>query len=108
MAAAVGPPPHHTPPPVDRVVRFGPPGGGTGRRASQAESMDRLLELDVRTIGEIEVVLLWNRVEDVVVVHVVDWSTREAFSVEPPRDRARDAFLHPYAYPPTRSGLVVS
>jgi len=70
--------------------------------------MDRLLELDVRTIGEIEVVLLWNRVDDVVVVHVVDWSTREAFSVEPPRERALDAFRHPYAYTPSRRGLVVS
>ena len=70
--------------------------------------MDRLLELDVRTIGEIEVVLLWNRVDDVVVVHVVDWSTREAFSIEAPRERARDAFLHPFAYTPSRRGLVVS
>lgn len=69
--------------------------------------MDRLVELDVRTIGEIEIVLLWNKEDDAVLVHVVDWATHEAFSIEPPRECALDAFRHPFAYPRTRRGVVV-
>jgi len=56
------------------------------------------VELDFRTTGQIDVTLLWDRSDDSVVVHVLDWETSQLFTVRPPRDRALDAFRHPFAY----------
>ena len=56
------------------------------------------VELDFRSTGQMDVTLLWDRVDDTVVVQVLDWATSRLFTVRPPRDRALDAFRHPFAY----------
>ena len=56
------------------------------------------IELDFRTNGEIDVTLLWDRSDDTIVVHVLNWKTSEVLTIVPPRDRALDAFRHPFAY----------
>jgi len=56
------------------------------------------VELDFRTNGHMDVTLLWDRSDDTIVVHVLDWTTSQLFTVRPPRDRALDAFRHPFAY----------
>ena len=56
------------------------------------------VELDFRTTGQMDVTLLWDRSDDTIVVHVLDWTTSQLFTVRPPRDRALDAFHHPFAY----------
>jgi hypothetical protein len=58
----------------------------------------RPVELDFRTTGQMDVTLLWDRTDDTIVVHVLDWATSQLFTVRPPRDRALDAFRHPFAY----------
>jgi len=56
------------------------------------------VELDFRTNGQMDVTLLWDRSDDTIVVQVLDWTTSQLFTVRPPRDRALDAFRHPFAY----------
>ena len=51
-----------------------------------------------RTNGQMDVTLLWDRTDNTIVVHVLDWATSQLFTVRPPRDRALDAFRHPFAY----------
>jgi len=58
----------------------------------------RPVELDFRTTGQMDVTLLWDRTDDTIVVHVLDWATSQLFTVRPPRDRALVAFRHPFAY----------
>jgi hypothetical protein len=60
---------------------------------------DLLRELDHRTIGRLDVWLLWRKRDDRVVVAVVNENTGERFRIEV-RDgeRALDVFHHPYAY----------
>jgi len=55
-------------------------------------------ELAHRATDGIEVTLLWNRVDDTVAVEVVDHAAERAFELLVPRERALDAFHHPYAY----------
>ena len=57
-----------------------------------------MIELAHRMAHGIEVALLWSPDSDTVVVAVNDESTGEAFALEPPRNRALDAFYHPFAY----------
>ena len=56
------------------------------------------VELDFRSNGQMDVTLLWDRGDDTIVVQVLDWATSQLFTVRPPRDRALDAFRHPFAY----------
>ena len=56
------------------------------------------LELDHRAGDGIQVTLLWHPDTDTITVQVFDESLGETFEVEVPKNRARDAFLHPYAY----------
>jgi hypothetical protein len=55
-------------------------------------------ELDYREADGIEVSLLWNRHDGNLSVYVVDTRSNESFELSAPNDRARDVFLHPFAY----------
>jgi hypothetical protein len=57
-----------------------------------------MIELAHRMAHGIEVSLLWSADSDAVLVAVNDDRTGEAFAVEPPREKALDAFYHPYVY----------
>jgi hypothetical protein len=55
-------------------------------------------ELAVRESDGIEVNLLWNRVEDRVLLNVCDTRTGECFVCGVERADALDAFRHPFSY----------
>jgi len=58
-----------------------------------------LRELDHRSTDGIDVTMLWDQLEDRVLVSVSDAKTGEAFTVPVPAGRrAYDVFHHPYAY----------
>jgi hypothetical protein len=57
-----------------------------------------MIELAYRMAHGIEVSLLWSEDSDAVLVAVNDDRTGETFAVEPPREKALDAFYHPYVY----------
>jgi hypothetical protein len=64
-----------------------------------------LRELDHRTNDGIDVRLLWDQLEDRVLVSVSDAKTGEAFTVDvAPDQRPYDVFHHPYAYAPESPG----
>jgi hypothetical protein len=56
------------------------------------------IELANRRSGGVEVRLLWSRDSDVCTIAVTDDRTGEVFEVTVTRDRALDAFYHPFAY----------
>jgi hypothetical protein len=56
------------------------------------------IELATRRNGGVEVRLLWRRDDDVCTVSVADDQTGEEFEVEVTRERALDAYYHPFAY----------
>ncbi len=63
-----------------------------------------LRELDHRSTDGIDVTMLWDQLEDRVLVSVSDAKTGEAFTVPVPDGRcAYDVFHHPYAYAPATS-----
>jgi hypothetical protein len=66
-----------------------------------------MIELAHRMAYGIEVSLLWSKDTDSVLVAVNDERTGEIFAVEPPRERALDAFYHPYVYA-SADGLAVA
>ena len=81
------------------MVRLHPPGRANVLPLRHADDMNQQpVELDFRTNGQMDVTLLWDRTDDTIVVHVLDWTTSQLFTVRPPRDRALDAFRHPFAY----------
>jgi hypothetical protein len=55
-------------------------------------------ELAHRTNAGLEVSLFWTKVGDVLTLTVYDTTTEELFELEVPKDRALDAFRHPFAY----------
>ena len=62
--------------------------------------MSSLSELDRRSSTHLDVILLWNRDADTVSIDVTDWRAETHFRVEVPRERALDAFHHPFVYAP--------
>ena len=58
----------------------------------------RRRELAHRTADGIEVMLLWRASDDTITVEVFDRGTDNVFELAVARDRALDAFYHPYAY----------
>jgi hypothetical protein len=64
------------------------------------EQERRLRELATRRGDGIEVSLHWRPEDDAVVLTVADWKSGESFEIEVERDRALDAFRHPFAYVP--------
>jgi hypothetical protein len=59
---------------------------------------ERPNELAVRSSDGLEVTLLWYADHDRLVVSVHDTRSGDSFEVPARRDRALDAFHHPYAY----------
>jgi hypothetical protein len=57
-----------------------------------------LRELAHRQGDGIEVTLRWRPEDDTVVLAVDDWRNGDSFELEVERDRALDAFRHPFAY----------
>jgi hypothetical protein len=55
-------------------------------------------ELAHRSSNGIDVSLFWDAVGDVLTLEVYDASTEEYFELDVPKNRALDAFRHPYAY----------
>jgi hypothetical protein len=55
-------------------------------------------ELLVRETNGIEVALVWRREADTLAVVVNDERIGSSFEIDAPRDRALDAFHHPFAY----------
>ena len=81
------------------MVQLHPQGGPPTALVRQAEYVkSHPVELDFRTNGQTDVTLLWDRVDDTIIVQVLDWATSRLLTVRPPRDRALDAFRHPFAY----------
>jgi hypothetical protein len=63
-------------------------------------------ELAQRISNGIEVRLLWQPEDDTLVVTILDWNTGEHGDVTVDRDRALDAFQHPFAYGVVLDGPV--
>jgi hypothetical protein len=59
---------------------------------------NRRRELAHRVSNGIEVALYWGPTKEDVVVAVIDHGSQQAFELSVARDRALDAFHHPYAY----------
>jgi hypothetical protein len=55
-------------------------------------------ELAHRASNGIDVSLFWDKVGDTLTLEIYDSKTDEYFQLEVPRDRALDAFHHPFAY----------
>ena len=55
-------------------------------------------ELAHRRANGIDVSLFWDKVGDLLSLEVYDAKTSELFAIEVPRNRALDAFHHPFAY----------
>ena len=55
-------------------------------------------ELAYRQNDGIDVTLFWHSDDDSVVVSIRDAKSDYAFEVGVPRDKALDAFYHPFAY----------
>ena len=57
-------------------------------------------ELAYRRSHDLEVWLLWDDDEDLVTVRVRDAATGEEFESEVPRERALEAYRHPFLFAP--------
>ena len=57
-------------------------------------------ELAHRESDGLEVALLWRRDDDTVAIDVHDTKSDEHLAFSVPRDRALDAFYHPFLYAP--------
>ena len=58
----------------------------------------RELELAMRESDGLHVQLLWDRITDAVTVKVEDLRAGDRFHLAVARERALDAFYHPFAY----------
>jgi hypothetical protein len=63
-------------------------------------------ELAHRASNGIDVSLFWDKVGDTLTLEIYDSKSDEFFEVEVPRDRALDAFHHPFAYVPDYSAAA--
>lgn len=63
-----------------------------------ATSRNQTQELASRESDGLSVVLLWHPRTDAVTVSVVDSRTGDRFQLAVERERALDAFYHPFAY----------
>jgi hypothetical protein len=70
----------------------------TTEEAAMTAGMHTRRELAHRVNNGIEVWLYWERVGDTLTVEVYDLKLDEYFELDVPRDRALDAFRHPFAY----------
>jgi hypothetical protein len=63
-------------------------------------------ELAYRRSHDLEVWLLWDDDEDLVTVRVHDGATGEEFESEVPRERALEAYRHPFLFAPALSAAA--
>jgi hypothetical protein len=73
--------------------------GGTPMAATVATRH----ELAHRSTDGIEVALFWNSLNDGVTIELVDRRFDERLEFEVARDKALDAFRHPYVYAPAQA-----
>ena len=55
-------------------------------------------ELSRRTSGALVIALVWDAIQDAVILSVDDLATGDRIRVEPRRGRERYAFEHPFGY----------
>jgi hypothetical protein len=74
-------------------------------KSTQEEVMyaDHRIDLAHRRNDGIDVVLWWSPEDNAVAVEVLHLATDESFELVVDRDRALDAFYHPFAYAARRS-----
>jgi hypothetical protein len=68
---------------------------------------ETIRELDARESDGIAVSLLWDTETDAVFIDIVDCLTLEPLRLTVPKDRALDAFHHPFAYAASQGLLDV-
>jgi hypothetical protein len=68
---------------------------------------DRVLELDRRLAGGLEVILLWHPGSDTLRVHARDATIGDDFELEVVPDEALEVFRHPYAYAGRAAGATI-
>lgn len=66
------------------------------------ETNSLFAELDYRENDAVQVWLLWNRKTNNLSVYVWDARASESFEIAACSSRAREVFLHPYAYRDSR------
>jgi hypothetical protein len=66
--------------------------------SSVTDTISRFQELDYRESDGIEVSLLWSRIDNSLVVRVVDTRTDERFRLAVRAAEAMEVFRHPFAY----------
>lgn len=71
------------------------------KEATMSSTTIQRRELAHRVSDGIEVALFWDKVGDTLSLEVYDAKTDQLFTVGVPRDRALDAFHHPFAYAAT-------
>src|SRR5262249_29244691 len=71
---------------------------GTTMSTTPATAIAPRRELAQRAADGVEVTLYWDSICDSVAVEVRDASSEKTFEITVPRDRALDAFHHPFAY----------
>jgi hypothetical protein len=78
--------------------------------AAMTATSQQRSELAHRSTDGIEVSLYWSKRTNRVTIELVDWRVDERLEFEVARDKALDAFHHPYAYAPVQAldALVVS
>jgi hypothetical protein len=69
--------------------------------SSNVINLDAYRELAHRAADGIEVTLFWSAADDTVSLEVFDHGTDNVFYLPVARNRALDAFYHPYAYTAT-------
>ena len=70
----------------------------TSTTTEEAMYAGQRIDLAHRRSDGIDVVLWWSPDDDAVAVEVLHLSTDESFELVVERDRALDAFYHPFAY----------
>ena len=68
-----------------------------------AAAMEIRRELAHRANNGIEVSLFWSKLDDRVTIELVDRRLEERLQFEVARDKALDAFHHPYVYAPAEA-----
>jgi hypothetical protein len=68
---------------------------------------DQKIELANRQGDGIDVTLWWSPADDSVAVEVLHFASESTFELEVDRDRALEAFYHPFAYAAHRSPEVL-
>lgn len=62
---------------------------------------DSRRELARRTSGGVEVTLYWDSADDCTSIEIWQYASGETLAFAVPRERALDAFYHPFAHLPT-------